>query len=82
LKFVKKNTWAITRLSTLFTLAANGSNMDYVFVLYKGIPAFWILVGFYISQERQHKRLYALVAKKNQSEIDFSLVQSNIGKGK
>lgn len=74
--------WTITLVSALFALAANDSNMDYVLVSYIAIPVFWILDGFYISQERQYRDLYADVAKKNQNEIDFSLDASDYNKGK
>jgi hypothetical protein len=74
--------WTITLVSALFALAANGSNMDYVLVSYIAIPVFWILDGFYISQERQYRSLYGEVAKKNQSEIDFSLDATKYNKGK
>jgi hypothetical protein len=74
--------WTITLVSALFALAANGSNMDYVLVSYIAIPVFWILDGFYISQERQYRSLYAEVAKKNQGEIDFSLDATKYNKGK
>ena len=73
--------WTITLVSALFALAANGSNMNYVLVSYIAIPVFWILDGFYISQERQYRSLYAEVAKKNQSEIDFSLDATKYNKG-
>ncbi len=71
--------WTITLVSALFALAANDSNMDYVLVSYIAIPVFWILDGFYISQERQYRGLYADVAKKN--EIDFSLDASDYNNG-
>jgi hypothetical protein len=74
--------WTITLVSALFALAANDSNMDYVLVSYIAIPVFWILDGFYISQERQYRSLYTEVAKKNQNEIDFSLDTSDYNKGK
>ncbi|MDG1315613.1 MAG: hypothetical protein P8P29_08845 [Flavobacteriaceae bacterium] len=73
--------WTITLVSALFALAANDSNMDYVLVSYIAIPVFWILDGFYISQERQYRGLYADVAKKNQNEIDFSLDASDYNNG-
>lgn len=74
--------WTITLVSALFALAANDSNVDYVLVSYIAIPVFWILDGFYISQERQYRNLYADVTKKNQNEIDFSLDASEYNKGK
>ena len=74
--------WTITLVSALFALAANDTNMNYVLVSYIAIPIFWILDGFYISQERQYRDLYADVAKKTQNEIDFSLDATEYNKGK
>ena len=74
--------WTITLVSALFALAANDTNMNYVLVSYIAIPVFWILDGFYISQERQYRDLYADVAKKTQNEIDFSLDATEYNKGK
>jgi hypothetical protein len=74
--------WTITLVSALFALAANDTNMNYVLVSYIAIPVFWILDGFYISQERQYRDLYVDVAKKTQNEIDFSLDATEYNKGK
>jgi len=74
--------WTITLVSALFALAANDTNMNYVLVSYIAIPVFWILDGFYISQERQYRSLYTDVAKKSQNEIDFSLDATQYNKGK
>lgn len=64
--------WAITLVSALFALAAKDANVNYVLVSYFAIPVFWILDGFYISQERQYRDLYKDVASKSGS-IDFSM---------
>ncbi len=74
--------WTITLVSALFALAAKDSNMDYVLVSYIAIPVFWILDGFYISQERQYRNLYSEVASKPENKIDFSLDASNFNKGR
>ena len=73
--------WTITLVSALFALAANDSNIDYVMVSYIAIPIFWILDGFYISQERQYRELYSKVSTTTENEIDFSLDASNFNKG-
>lgn len=65
--------WTITLVSALFALAAKDANVNYVLVSYIAIPVFWILDGFYISQERQYRDLYAEVAAKGEEAIDFNL---------
>jgi hypothetical protein len=42
---------------------------------------FWVLDGFYISQERHYRDLYKEVAAKSESEINFSMDASIYSKG-
>lgn len=72
--------WMITLVSALFALAAKGANPRYVIVTYIAIPAFWVLDGFYLSQERQYRSLYddARVGK----IVDFSMDASAYKTGK
>jgi hypothetical protein len=74
--------WTITLVSALFALAAKDANVKYVLVSYIIIPVFWILDGFYISQERQYRDLYKEVCNKSENQINFSMDASkfNIGK--
>lgn len=65
--------WTITLVSALFALASKDANVNYVLVSYIAIPVFWVLDGFYISQERQYRDLYAEVAAKDEANIDFSM---------
>ena len=73
--------WTITLLSALFALAAKDANVNYVLVSYIVIPIFWILDGFYISQERQYRDLYKEVAIKHEDKIDFNMDVSGYCKG-
>lgn len=73
--------WTITLVSALFALAAKDANVNYVLVSYIAIPVFWVLDGFYISQERQYRDLYKEVAAKSESDIDFSMDASGYCKG-
>lgn len=73
--------WTITLVSALFALAAKDANVNYVLVSYIAIPVFWVLDGFYISQERQYRDLYKVVATKTEADIDFSMDASNFCKG-
>lgn len=73
--------WTITLISALFALAAKDANVNYVLVSYIVIPVFWVLDGFYISQERQYRDLYKEVAAKAENTIDFNMDASAFCKG-
>lgn len=73
--------WTITLVSALFALAAKDANVNYVLVSYIAIPVFWLLDGFYISQERQYRDLYKEVAAKSENDINFSMDASGYCKG-
>lgn len=73
--------WAITLVSALFALAAKDANVNYILISYIVIPVFWVLDGFYISQERQYRDLFKEVATKNEKSIDFSMNASDFCKG-
>jgi hypothetical protein len=65
--------WGITLVSALFALAASQSDNTFIFITYLSIPVFWILDGFYISQERKYRSLYNEVRTKPESSIDFNM---------
>lgn len=73
--------WTVTIVSALFALASKDANINYVLVSYIAIPIFWILDGFYISQERQYRDFYTEVATKAENEIDFNMDASKFDKG-
>lgn len=73
--------WTITLVSALFALAAKDANINYVLISYIVIPIFWILDGFYISQERQYRDLYKEVSAKDENYIDFSMNANGFNKG-
>lgn len=73
--------WTITLVSALFALAAKDANVNYVLVSYTVIPVFWVLDGFYISQERQYRDLYKEVTAKAENTIDFNMNVSGFCKG-
>ena len=73
--------WAMTLVSALFALAAKDSNINFVLVSYVVIPVFWVLDGFFIATERQYRDLYAEVAKKTESDIDFNMNASEYNTG-
>src|SRR5208283_723110 len=65
--------WAITLVAALFTLSAKDANPKYVIVAYFPVITFWILEGYFLSQERSFRCLYDDVRKLNEGEIDFSM---------
>ncbi|MDF9390495.1 hypothetical protein EXZ60_16970 [Vibrio sp. 1151_11] len=74
--------WTITLVSALFALAAKDANIQYVLITYIVIPVFWLIDGFFLSQERQYRDLYNEVRIKGESEIDFSMNASGFSDGK
>ena len=72
--------WMITLVSALFALAAKDADSQFVLVTYIAIPAFWILDGFYLSQERRYRALYDHVRLAEQ--VDFSMDASPYNSGK
>ncbi len=65
--------WCITLVSALFALAAKDANQLYVIVAYIPLPSFWLLDGFYLSQERQYRDLYKAASLCDPVDVDFSL---------
>ncbi|MFD0991677.1 hypothetical protein [Tenacibaculum geojense] len=72
--------WAVTLVSALFAFATKDTNIQYIIITYISTPLFWILDGYYLSQERKFRDLYEVVRKKENSEIDFSMKTSSSNK--
>lgn len=65
--------WAVTLVAALFAFAAKDTNIDYVLITYISTPLFWILDGYYLSQERKYRDLYNIIRQKPEGEIDFNM---------
>jgi len=65
--------WSITLVAALFALAAKDINRAFVIIAYLPVITFWILDGYYLCKERGYRELYKEVARKPESEIDFSM---------
>lgn len=65
--------WAITLIAALFALAAKDTNLKYIIVAYFPVLIFWILDGYFLSQERLFRDLYNDVRKRDEKDIDFSM---------
>lgn len=66
--------WTITLIGALLALFAKNNSPEYVFYfLIVVVLIFWILDGYFLSQERSYRDLYNYVRKLKEEEIDFSL---------
>lgn len=65
--------WSVTLVTALFAFAAKDTNIDYVLITYISTPLFWLLDGYYLSQERKYRDLYNLIRQKSENEIDFNM---------
>ncbi len=65
--------WSITLITGLFALTAKEANQDYVILAFFLLAIFWILDGYFLSQERRYRSLYDDVRKLEENDIDFSM---------
>lgn len=66
--------WTITLITGLFALsAAKGAYDGYILLAYFLLAIFWILDGYFLSQERRFRCLYDDVRKLEEKDIDFSM---------
>jgi hypothetical protein len=65
--------WTVTLIAALFALAAKESKDYYFLLAYFPTFMFWLLDGYFLSQERRFRSLYEHVSKLDESQIDFSM---------
>lgn len=65
--------WTVTLIAALFVLSAKDSSRAYALIAYFAALVFWILDGYFLSQERRFRALYDHVRKLGEHEIDFSM---------
>ena len=61
--------WTITLVVALFAFSVKDTN----FIVYFPVIIFWILDGYFLSQERLFRALYDHVRKIDEEKIDFSM---------
>ena len=74
--------WTVTLIASLFVLSSKDTNIEYIFIAYIPVVVFWILDGYFISQERLFKALYDHVRRLDEDKIDFSMDRSEYKKEK
>lgn len=65
--------WAISLVAALFALAAKDSDQTYIYITYIPLIIFWIMDGYFLSQERLYRALYEHVRNIDEPDIDFSM---------
>lgn len=66
--------WTITLIAALLALFAKGNGPKYIiYFLIVLTFVFWILDGYFLSQERLYRDLYNHVRRLKEEEIDFSM---------
>ena len=50
--------WVITLITGLFVLFTKDTNQNYILIAYFLIIIFWVLDGYFLSQERLFRALY------------------------
>ena len=50
--------WVITIITALFAWSTQPINKEYIFIAYLIVIVFWILDGYFLSQERLFRSLY------------------------
>jgi len=65
--------WTITLITALFALFVKDTNAKYVFIVYLPIIIFWILDGYFLSQERLFRDLFNHVRKVDEKNINYSM---------
>jgi hypothetical protein len=72
--------WTVTLVAGLFAFAVKGTNDKSIFVTFFPILIFWILDGYFLSQERCYRALYDDVRQLKEDEIDFTMDASTYKK--
>lgn len=65
--------WTVTLIAAMFALAANESKGYYFVLAYFPMFMFWLLDGYFLSQERRFRSLYEHVSRLDEGAIDFSM---------
>ncbi|MEK6727239.1 MAG: hypothetical protein AABY28_01000 [Candidatus Omnitrophota bacterium] len=65
--------WSVVLVSALFALAANKTNILFIYLAYFPAIAFWMLDGYYLYQERLFRNLYDKARDMDTDKIDFSM---------
>jgi len=74
--------WAVTLVAALFAFATKEANSKFIIITMISTISFWMLDGYYLSQERQYRTLYDVIRNKNDDDIDFNMNASQYRSGR
>lgn len=74
--------WTITLIAALLAFFIKGIDLEHMIYLSVLILIFWILDGYFLTQERLFKALYNHVRKLEEEKVDFSMDTSEFKKYK
>lgn len=74
--------WVVTLMAAVFAVSTTRDNFLIPFLNYFIVPIFWILDGYYLSQERKYRELYNEVRLKSDENIDFDMDASKFKGGR
>lgn len=69
--------WIVSIVVALFALSDQDSDQSFIVVAYCSVPTFWLLNGYFLSQERKFRDLYNAVRVLPENQIDFNMDTSN-----
>ncbi len=70
--------WAVTLVSIIGALSAQGSDRRFFLLSFLPLVAFWLLDSFYLQKERKYIILYKKISIKEENNIDFNMDTRNI----
>jgi hypothetical protein len=65
--------WTITLVVGFLALLAKDTSYEFIYIASFLVVIFWLLDGYFLSQERCFRALYDDVRKLNEEDIDFSM---------
>lgn len=65
--------WAITLITGVLALSAKDINQNHILIAYFLVFIFWVLDGYFLSQERLFRSLYNQARMLGEKDIDFSM---------
>ena len=74
--------WTITLIAALLAFFMKGANFEHIIYLLILVFTFWVLDGYFLSQERLFRDLYDHVRKLKEEDVDFSMSTKNFKKYK
>ena len=73
--------WAVTLVSIVGTLAAQGNDKRCFLLAFVPLLAFWLLDAWYLQTERKYRVLFRQVATQPADHIDFDMDARNVVSG-